>query len=706
MENLSHADRHSASTRENVGAEQHLETSEQTFPAANPLSSPLWPGHDFSQSDSRNQTAGNQFRLDSPHLGEQLQRAKQLHLDHQLDQAAEAYRGILKHNPQHPIAWAGLGQIALQSGHFIDAAEFLQTAIEHQPDFAFAHYTLARVYQATGDFVAASQALIHATQRQPRFLAGLLELAKVSEKLGKSADAESAYRQALRLAPEHEHAWNSLGLLLLKRKQHHEAAACFRKALAKAADFPQAANNLGLVLIELGNFDGAIEAFEVALQKMPNSPDVLSNLAHAYLSLDRLEEAESACQAAIQAEPQHIAALSQYGQLRLRQGRPEDAKTALEMVARRSPFFADGYNNLGAAHYALNDDWRAISAFHRALELNPQLVEAHYNRSLAFFRQGQFEQGWDDYAWRWRRKGARKLACDIPEWTGQPLGGKTLLIYGEQGIGDELMLATRYREVIHSAAHCVLACDPRLVPLFARSFPETTVIALPELRRAISGYRTRGQIDFVIPAGEFPRYAAQKLGEQLPPPPYLRPSSESVQKWRDRYARFGQVFRIGISWRGGATAQTRNQRSTVLAAWKPLFQLSQTMFVNLQYGDCHAELSQAQREMGVAIHDWADADPLKDLEDFAAQIAALDLVITIDNSTAHMAGALGVPTWVALPESPDWRWKTVGSTSYWYQSLTLFRKERKRDWASLFAQMAENLTETETGACRRRVNEF
>jgi ADP-heptose:LPS heptosyltransferase len=172
---------------------------------------------------------------------------------------------------------------------------------------------------------------------------------------------------------------------------------------------------------------------------------------------------------------------------------------------------------------------------------------------------------------------------------------------------------------------------------------------------------------------------------------YFVADSASTEKWRERFATLGEGLKVGISWRGGKDESVRRARSTNFEQWLGLLNTSSAHFVNLQYGATEGELAEANRTTGVRVHHWSDSDPLRDLDDFAAQIAALDLVISVDNSTAHLAGALGKATWALLPFAADWRWLIDRDDSVWYRSVRLFRQERAGDWRPVFRRVKEAL---------------
>ena len=231
--------------------------------------------------------------------------------------------------------------------------------------------------------------------------------------------------------------------------------------------------------------------------------------------------------------------------------------------------------------------------------------------------------------------------------------------------------------------------------LFTRSFPHARFFARTGLVDP-SQVRNLPPFDVQIAAGSVPRRLRRSLDSFPTHAGYLTPKPRQVDEWRTRFERLGAGLVVGISWRGGKDAATRRRRSTTVCAMGAAVQNSGIAFVNLQYGDCRADIAEFARDFGVTLHQWDDADPLRDLDGFAAQIAALDLVISVDNATVHMAGALNTPVWTLLPFSCDWRWFIRGDESPWYPSMRLFRQASFRemalgDWNEVFHRVSHAL---------------
>ncbi len=283
--------------------------------------------------------------------------------------------------------------------------------------------------------------------------------------------------------------------------------------------------------------------------------------------------------------------------------------------------------------------------------------------------RGELGTGWDEYEWRLRH-GPSPRPIALNRWDGTSLAGRSLLVLSEQGIGDQVMFGSCLPQVAREAAGCLVECDPRLVPLFARSFPNVTAVAKSARPTENPAVAPCDVYDFW---GSLPRFVRRQVDDFPATAAYLKPEPGLVAKWQSRLARLGGALKVGISWRGGKDAETRRQRSIPLELWRPILQVPGVRFVNLQYGSSAAEAALVRNRFDIPLDDGADCDPLLDLDDFTAKIAALDLVLSVDNSTVHLAAAIGRSVWTLLPFCSDWRWMLEGETTPWYPTMRLLR---------------------------------
>ncbi|HEX4070186.1 MAG TPA: tetratricopeptide repeat protein [Planctomycetaceae bacterium] len=573
-------------------------------------------------------------------------------------------------------------------------------------------------------------------------LADMVRDAVAFHKEGRLDEAAAVYEAVLRMEPRNADALHLLGAIDHQRGDHERAVTRIRQALAIYGPRSNYLSNLGIGLRALGRTAEAIDALRRAAELDPTSADIQFNLGNACQAAGEFAQAVEAFRAAVARNPHNAAAWSGWGEA-LRETRDfDESRRCHERAISLSPRSADVHFNLGLtcrdegkaaeaadcflralalrpdftdAHVALGnlredvgDFGRAVASYDRVLRLQPQLTAAQFNRSLALLRQGRLAEGWDAYESRWRHNGKPRLFAES-EWDGSLAKDKTILVYSEQGVGDEILFASCFRDIIERTGVCLIECEPRLVRLFTRSFPNARFFARTGLVDP-SQVRDLPPFDVQIVAGSVPRRLRRSLDSFPIHSGYLTPEPRQVDEWRTRFERLGSGLVVGISWRGGKDAAIRRRRSTALAQWAPLFKIPGIAFVNLQYGDCAADIADCARDFGVTLHTWEDADPLHDLDGFAAQIAALDLVVSVDNATVHMSGALNTPVWTLLPFSGDWRWFSQGDESPWYPSVRLFRQTSFRemalgDWNEVFhrvSQALENLATQRADEERQR----
>ena len=294
----------------------------------------------------------------------------------------------------------------------------------------------------------------------------------------------------------------------------------------------------------------------------------------------------------------------------------------------------------------------------------------------------------------------RPRPFEQPAWDGGPLDGKTLLVWSEQGVGDEIMFASLLPEIIAQAGQVLIECESRLVPLFARSFPTADVFARTDPPHRRLRDKT---IDVQCAAGDACRWLRRDRDAFENPRAFLRAETALVRERRAAYQAHGGGAKIGIAWRS-RTPLWGTIKSAPLECWAPILRTPGATWINLQYGDCEQEFAKIDKQLGVKIHQDSEVDQFADLDRFAAQVAALDLVVSTSNTAAHMAGALGVPTLLLLPSVPDWRWQVEGDAALWYPDMKIFRQKTRGDWsapiAAAAAEIATRLNALSTGRQR------
>lgn len=507
-----------------------------------------------------------------------------------------------------------------------------------------------------------------------------------------AGDLEGACRcleQALALEPDAPQRWMELGAVHYQRRDLQRAAAAFRAALAAEPDCAEAHVNLGVVLRQAGALEEALAHLRRAYALAPEGEGAFRNLMLALLEADLCEEARETAAAAKQRNPTSFEAHLFLGMAHQRLHEPQRALACYEAASSLRSGEAELYMQRAIALQDLGRLDQALADFERAAALDPQLPFLALCRALARLLAGDYARGWDDYEARKEVNTFPRRPVRFPEWDGSSLAGRTILVYGEQGLGDEILFASVLPEVLARAQHCILECEPRLASLFARSFPRASVYAAaPD--RALPEEIAARRIDCEIAAGSLPRFFRRRREDFPRHTGYLEADRERVARWRERLSELGPGFKVGISWTGGVRRTKRALRSIPLERWLPILAAPQTRFVSLQYTpEAGAEVAELYARHAIHIAHWHEA--IEDYEETAALVCALDLVVSVCTAVVHLAGALGRPVWVMVPFSPEWRYGIAGEAMPWYPSVRLYRQPAYGEWEPVIATVAAEL---------------
>lgn len=379
-------------------------------------------------------------------------------------------------------------------------------------------------------------------------------------------------------------------------------------------------------------------------------------------------------------------------------GRYHDSIACHQLTVELTPNYAYGPFNLALSLEQVGRYHEAYRLYNDVLGKMPEHAGTQNNLSLLQLRLKQFDVAWPNYESRWKTSLKEHYQeFNIPRWRGEPLEGKTLLVWAEQGIGDHVMFASLLPDLLKLGGQLHVETYDRLYPLLHRSMPGLSIIQREGGGLVHNGQRMMHRqnwprSDYQIPMGS--------LGELLRPTlaafdshrPFLKADAQQVEAKRAEYQRLFPGKRlVGLSWRGGIdTANDMQSRRIAMEELAHLAALEQVQFINLQYGNTTEERAEAER-LGLHIHHDASVDPLKDMDAQATQLSALDAVLSIDNTTVHLAGALGVPTFVLLQLNPNWRWGIEDETSYWYPSVQLIRNRELGRWGKALEQAVQRL---------------
>ncbi|HYE52388.1 MAG TPA: FkbM family methyltransferase [Azospirillaceae bacterium] len=581
-----------------------------------------------------------------PKADRHLAQAMDHHRAGRLADAEEAYRKSVALSPRHAEAQHLLGVACLQQGKYEDAVAAISRAIaiDRKDDYCS---NLGNALLELGRVEEAEKSYRDAIALNPRSAEAHSNRGTALQQLGRTDEAAEAYLAAMRLRPELAEAPFNLGNILAARGRLEEAAEAYHASLRVRPVFPEALTNLGNVLRRQGRSDEAIAVFRTAIQQRPSLPDTHLNLGNALVECGRFAEAEASFRRTIEVKPDLPEAHSNLGQILMLTGRLDEAAAAVR----------------------------------RSLDIDPGFVDGHCNLSAILLLKGDFESGWHEYEWRWRKPGLPVPLRDFgrPQWQGEDISDKVILLHHEQALGDAIQFV-RYALVVRPLAREVVLEVPSMLMALFSSLPGVRLVAYGD---------PLPPVDVQCALMSLPRVLGTRLGNVPAPVPYLSAEPDRVASWRDALP--GAPFRVGIAWQGKPGTLIDHGRSFPLAALEPLSHIPGVQLVSLQ------------KTHGL---DQLDALPWKDkvhtlgpdfdtgggaFLDTAAVMANLDLVVTSDTSIAHLAGALGRPTWVALKQVPDWRWMLDRADSPWYPTMRLFRQQQDGDWTPVFARMAAEL---------------
>lgn len=423
-------------------------------------------------------------------------------------------------------------------------------------------------------------------------------------------------------------------------------------------------------------FEEALEPLREALEAGEDPPLAATLLSEAFGVLGDAEQADYFASRALEADPGFAPALFQHGALAQRRGDLATAEASYRAALAQAPDTAAAWMNLGLIHEQRGDFPAAREHHERAVRLQPDWAEAHFNLALQLLLQGDYERGWEEYEWRWRREDLRGYAphAGRRRWDGRA-SGETVLVYCEQGFGDSLQFLRFVPRVRERAGRVLLECPPKLAPLFRRTPGIDAVIARGEALPAF---------DSCIALLGLPRLLGTTLASIPCDIPYLHPDPARAAHWAARLAADASALKVGLFWATDSGARTTAQRTLTLQSLAPLARVGGATFYSLQRGTPAREA--ATPPAGMRLVDLSGE--LADFADDAALMASLDLVVSMDTATAHLAGALGRPAWVLTHFPPPWNWMLEREDSPWYPSVRLFRQARGEGWSPVIERMA------------------
>ncbi|KAB0644798.1 tetratricopeptide repeat protein [Burkholderia latens] len=577
-----------------------------------------------------------------------------------LHAAASNYRRVLELEPDHASALNNLGVLLEASGSPEEAETCYRRAIAIDPSYVDAHCNLGMLAYANGHSEAALICFERALDAAPDNMVVRHRLGIVLQATGRSVEAEYHFRQALRESGAHAGLLTDLGTSLYEQGRHHEAEASYRHAIERDPALFDAHLNLGVLLYKVNRFPEADRCIRTAIALRPDDPRSYGNLGNLLYAQQRFSEAEACYRKVLERLPESVEALNNLGRVLQDAGRLSEAEQCLR----------------------------------RALDVDPLRAPTAFNLSLVLLAMGRYEEGWARYETRyavspyWGGEAREHVqpALIFPEWQGEPLNGKSMVVLPEQGLGDFVQFV-RYLPILKATGlrRLTVVCPPGLRRL-AESIDGVDDWIVPDDLDTLPAH------DYACLLMSLPHRLRAECPEIPTNVPYLRPSDELIARWRARMPAHG--IRVGLVWAGDprpdlASAHAIDRRRSFHATlYRPLVEMPDLTFVSLQKGDAaRGQIS----ELPASLQPFDPMGHVSDFADTAAIIMNLDLVISVDTSVVHVAGAVGTPVWMLSRFDGCWRWLSDREDSPWYPTARIFRQKNPGDWVAVIESVREAL---------------
>lgn len=615
-------------------------------------------------------------------VSQALRLANQQYQTGQFAQAEQTCRQLLTDVNDSEIeaqTWQILGMAQQRQGNLDGAIASYQQAIALNPSDVRNYNNLGTAFRALNRPTEAIASYQQALEHRPNYPEAHNNLANLCRQQGQLEEAIAHYQKALELHPGLVDAMHGLGSVYHQQEQYEKAIAWFQKAIAQNPKNPDVLNNLGNTLQRLKKFDLAIECYRRAIALRKTDPAFFNNLGAALQELGRVEESVVAYQHAIQLQPTYADAYYNLGNNYKEQDRLEDAVRVYETAIALRPDYPAAYNNLGLVLFERNQLDESIATYQKAIALRADYPDGHLNMGLSLLQAGDLAAGFREYEWRWLVKGPNFKPARVfpqPQWDGGDLDGQTILLHAEQGFGDTIQFIRYAPLIVQRGGRVVVECQQPLVRLLA---------SMEAIAQCVPRGATLPDFDVHAPIMSLPH----RFGTTLDSVPAQIPYLTAPDAPRLPLSETGRP-RVGIVWAGSPGNMNDRRRSVRFQDIQPLLEVDSIEFICLQKEVRPEEeaLVQAAIQAG-QLQDGRSL--LGDFADTAAILNQLDLIVTVDTSVAHLAGALGRPVWVLLSYAPDWRWMLDREDSPWYPTARLFRQFQPGHWQSVIQSVLNAL---------------
>jgi len=609
----------------------------------------------LKSEEINNNTSIYSKTLDKASKEEIINQAFNFHSQGKILEASKYYQYLINQGYRDPRVYSNYGTILCGLGKFKEAELATRKAIELKPDFSDAYSNLGKTLIELGKLKEAELYTCKAIQMNPNLAETHYNFGKILNALSKSEEAEISTRKAIEIKPDFAEAHNNLGNILRDIGKTQEAELSIIKAIKINPNFAEAHSNLGTILKDLGKLREAEESQRKAINLSPNFAIAHLNLGSILKELDKLEEAEIS------------------------------TRKAIKINAN----LAEAHSNLGLILSGLGKLIEAEKSARKAIEIEPNIIETNYNLSLILLKAKKFREGWNQFEWRNKKKGVNniiinKLEVSKPEWDKEAKG--RVLLLGEQGIGDQILFASLINDLFNEVEQLIIQPDKRLIPIFKRSFDDRIIYSN-------QNYLLEGKYDFYISIGSLPKFFRNDTESfKRRQNKYLKVDANKTKILRNKYKTSNSKKIVGISWKSVSKINTHKSISLeelILGIYS-----SNICFINLQYGETKDEINNLKRKYNIDILDIDEVDTYNNIDDLSALINCCDDIVSIDNVTAILAGAIGSKCHLLLPYNSHWYWSINETSSYWLPSLMLYKQNEFKSWKKPLKAINEILKKT------------
>jgi len=586
------------------------------------------------------------------------------------------------------------GSALHQQGNLEEALVIYDQAIRIKSDYAEAYYCRGMILCQIERFEEALVSFDQAIAINPNHAGTYNNRGVVLKELNRFSDAIDAYNQAIAIEPTYAHFYYNRGYALQKLNKFDEAVVNYDQVITNNPGYLDAYSNRGYLLQELKRFDEALANYDQALAVNPDYAEAYSDRGIALKKLKRPDEALASYNQAIKINPDYAEAYSNRGSILQDLKRPDEALASYNQAIKINPDYADAYYNRGALFQGLKHFNEALNDYAQAIRINPNYVNAHWNTSICNLMRGNFKAGWQAYEWRWGhfQCDSEPLKSNKPAWDYQKTNQR-LLVWAEQGIGDHILFGSLLSELLEDVPNLLVQIDKRLISIFSRSLPTIKFYPSINLDPNSDSKVPESDYDVHVPIGS--------LGK------YLRNDEKDFNNSRYRFLKDDEVKTVkikkylmtlnksknkicGISW----SSKSKSSGSSKNIDLKYLIErlnLEEYSFVSLQYGKTKDEIKIIRDELGINIISYEQVDNFTDIDGLSSLIQACDTVISVDNITCQLAGALGKQIHILLPFYTHWAWMLDREDSPWYPSAKLYRQEKINDWDTVLEKLKADL---------------